>query len=64
MKDIVLYTTKEDIPEKDLEKIGPENYPFFKIDKYQMIIKWTSEKGGKENFFVLDETGIARKINN
>jgi hypothetical protein len=62
VKDIVFYTTKEDIPENDLKKIHPENYPFFETDKYQMIIKWTRKTSGEESFWVLDENGIAKKI--
>lgn len=62
MKDIIIYTKKEEIPESDLSKIEPENYPYSKVDVYQIILKWTNKDNGLQSLWILDESGIVRKI--
>ena len=64
MKDIVIYTTKEEIPEAELKKVPPRDYPLFDRNTYKMILKWTSKDTGIDTLWVLAESGTARKIEN
>ncbi|MCE3259885.1 MAG: hypothetical protein K0S12_1526 [Bacteroidetes bacterium] len=60
LKDINIYTSPEEISESDKKKLKSGDYPFFKADSYQVVVK--SGAGEAETFWLLDESGTLRKV--